>query len=455
MTELNCDVEAMGRKELQALAKNFGVKANQKSEILREKLREAIAASEDENKDAGNQDGTMECENDPNDGTQGISATGVEEAKEESRETEFESNEDNKNQDENGDDLFCETTDNGDLDSDEFKIKIEITEEGSSPSREDMEASTDTSHPLDGNDAEDEDENEGSEAEVNARDEKDVSEENVAVEVIKKNRSGDITNAGVHRTQEEGESPAQGTPILDTDNTLVDMQSTDDSNTDESIPINPQKEEIKESEKKEDMVMDDKSNPKEEEMTVGSTGNESKLDRIVFKTRGGNAGNKYSKSNNNQNCKTAKFSTKLPPMRTKEFLKTRKASESKPPIQDTTRVTTKKQEVPLWKLHSKDFMRKGRTEKTGFTQAKSSLPRQPIPRRPFQNLLNAKTEQRTVVTKPTKAKGDSANKLAPKSMSMSKRNEEQMKKFLERQSAGRQERAQKEKVRAYANYVRK
>lgn len=43
MVEVGVDIDAIGRKELQAMAKKIGIKANQKSIVLREKLREAIA----------------------------------------------------------------------------------------------------------------------------------------------------------------------------------------------------------------------------------------------------------------------------------------------------------------------------------------------------------------------------------------------------------------------------
>ena len=45
------DLNTVGRKELQALAKSFGIKANQKSDILREKLREALNCTKENDGD--------------------------------------------------------------------------------------------------------------------------------------------------------------------------------------------------------------------------------------------------------------------------------------------------------------------------------------------------------------------------------------------------------------------
>ena len=51
------DLDKVGRKELQALAKSFGIKANQKSDVLKEKLREAVALKRTEENDSDDDEG--------------------------------------------------------------------------------------------------------------------------------------------------------------------------------------------------------------------------------------------------------------------------------------------------------------------------------------------------------------------------------------------------------------
>ncbi|VEU33450.1 unnamed protein product [Pseudo-nitzschia multistriata] len=105
--------------------------------------------------------------------------------------------------------------------------------------------------------------------------------------------------------------------------------------------------------------------------------------------------------------------------------------------------------VPLWKIHSKDFIRKGEVQLEKIKDSKQDKRlsrRKEVMRRPFTDRLNHRVDAKnreTVIKKTT-----------PKPMAMSKRNEEHMKKFMERQLVGRQDRDQKEKEKRYVHYVR-
>ena len=146
----------------------------------------------------------------------------------------------------------------------------------------------------------------------------------------------------------------------------------------------------------------------------------------------------------------------------------------------------KKREVPLWKVHSRDFMRKRGTDKTRDfnSKKKNPSPTKHVQRRPFgdrsNNTVETKTAQKKIqkndvrrippkpqamskrneeqmklfVERQSVCKKEKNKLIPPKALPMSKRNEEQMKRFLERQSVGRKDRERREEVRKYANYVR-
>ena len=113
-------------------------------------------------------------------------------------------------------------------------------------------------------------------------------------------------------------------------------------------------------------------------------------------------------------------------------------------------LSTKKREkeVPLWKLHSKDFIRNRGANKTRDVDSKKSVKR--LPFRDCSNNNPGRISAKSTDKKVTKTK------LPLKPLPMSKRNEEQMKKFVERQLAGRgEDRAKKEQIKVYVNPMSK
>ena len=111
-----------------------------------------------------------------------------------------------------------------------------------------------------------------------------------------------------------------------------------------------------------------------------------------------------------------------------------------------TQINQSQKEIPLWKIHSKDFIRKRGANKT--RDSNINVPKKNIVKRlPLRDRLNDRVKSNSSMTNSTK-------KAPLKSMQMSKRNEEQMKIYVERQSKGRKYRAEKEKVKMYAHFVR-
>ena len=177
--------------------------------------------------------------------------------------------------------------------------------------------------------------------------------------------------------------------------------------------------------------------------------------KISLSTKKEDIANKYFKSTITND---KKFATKLPRLQHKKQGRKENAKPLKitlyQPNKEICEASTAKQqkEVPLWRIHSKDFCRKGGVEnKRDSKQNRRKPPRKQI-RQPFRDRLNSKVKIDAVTTKCDKK--DITKKNTPKPLAMSKRNEEQMKKFLERQSVGREDRAKREQVKTYANYVK-
>jgi len=107
-------------------------------------------------------------------------------------------------------------------------------------------------------------------------------------------------------------------------------------------------------------------------------------------------------------------------------------------------IVRQKKEVPLWRVHSKDFCHiKGTVRRDkGSGQIKAKPPRKQM-RHPLQDRQNKKCPEPA-----TKHYNAVTKKVVP--MAMSKRNEEQMRKFLHRQSKGRQDRDKLLDAKKYA-----
>ncbi|OEU15460.1 hypothetical protein FRACYDRAFT_240148 [Fragilariopsis cylindrus CCMP1102] len=110
-------------------------------------------------------------------------------------------------------------------------------------------------------------------------------------------------------------------------------------------------------------------------------------------------------------------------------------------------IVRQKKEVPLWKIHSKDFCHsKGTVRRDKGPGQIKTKPQRKQTRHPLQDRQNRKCPEPVVTaTKDYKAV---TKKVVP--MAMSKRNEEQMQKFLHRQSKGRQERSKIFDAKKYA-----
>ena len=110
-------------------------------------------------------------------------------------------------------------------------------------------------------------------------------------------------------------------------------------------------------------------------------------------------------------------------------------------------IVRQKKEVPLWKIHSKDFCHsKGTVRRDKGPGQIKTKPQRKQTRHPLQDRQNRKCPEPVVTaTKDYKAV---TKKVVP--MAMSKRNEEQMQKFLHRQSKGRQDRSKIFDAKKYA-----
>mmetsp|Transcript_17042 Transcript_17042/g.35049 ORF Transcript_17042/g.35049 Transcript_17042/m.35049 type:complete len:652 (-) Transcript_17042:584-2539(-) len=181
---------------------------------------------------------------------------------------------------------------------------------------------------------------------------------------------------------------------------------------------------------------------------------ETKSKKMSTSPKKGDAPKKYYKPNKSHDTK---FVTKLPALqhrkhRRKENVKLSEVTISQPAKDKSNASTIKRQkEVPLWKLHSKDFTRKGGVEKTGDSkQSKGRLQKKLIKQWHLEDRLNTTVD---VNVTPTKESKTFTKNMTPKAMSIAKRNEELIKKFKERQLVGRQDRAEKEKIRKFVNYA--
>ena len=431
MVDAGVDIDAMARKELQALAKTFGIKANQKSVILRDLIREAIAEQEQS-----------------------------------SLEAEVVDVEDEREQPE----PLVEDNSSVSEDAESTEIQKELShspdaELSDSPSLPEKDEISDESEQLEetnttGDENSSETVNEFPNVTTNENDFPDNSE---TVNVVP------VEDVAIEEGHDGSKAPNEDTVTAGEDDETEIEIGNDDSAVGQ---VEEMKQEIG-TKPQPSASVDKKVLPT----------------KISFNAQKGSI-KKHSHSNIYRN---EKFTSKLDESFRKSNERKQVRNTNLPP-KTTNRPTeqgknlskVQKREVPLWKVHSRDFMRKRGEDKTRdlSSNKKKPLSTKQVQRRPFGDRSNntigtkigkkniEKNDVRKIAPKPqamskrneqqmklflerqAAGKKEKGKLVPPKSLPMSKRNEEQMKRFLERQSVGRKDRARKEEVRNYANYVR-
>ena len=418
MVDAAVDIDAMARKELQALAKTFGIKANQKSVVLRDLIREAIAEQEQSSLEAEEVDVEDEQEQpeplveDNSSVSEDAESTEIQKELSHSPDVELS---DSPSLPEKG-----EISD----ESEQLEEKNTTGDENSSETVNEVPDSSETVNVVPVEDEEGDDgtdaPNEGTVTAI----EDDVTEIEIG--------NDDSAGGQVEEMKQETETKPQ--PSANVDKKVLPTK----------ISFNAQKGSIKKH---------CHSNIYRNEKFT------SKLDES------------FRKSNETKQVRN----TNLPPKTTNQ------------PTEQGKKVSkVQKREVPLWKVHSRDFMRKRGEDKTRdlSSNKKKPLSTKHVQRRPFGDRSNntidkkigkkniEKSDVRKIAPKPqamskrneqqmkiflerqAAGKKEKGKLVPPKALPMSKRNEEQMKRFLERQSVGRKDRERREEVRNYANYVR-
>ncbi len=376
MIDDGIDIDAMGRKELQALAKNYGIKANQKSVVLRDLLREVIVVQK------------------PSD------------------EHDHDENEDVKQ--------------NKDID-DRKNVGIVAAEKSDQDNYQDGDTLNE---------------------EISKRD---VGQENDELKFV----------------DNDGPSRIESTAVEAKTKVYTEIES----------------------ETKRTDVESDNSVEKRTKKQIATIDNKVLASKISFGAEKISI-KKYRPSEN----KNEKFVTKLDQsyrsrQRTKQPTKPPQNISNQPTNQILKKETPAKQkEIPLWKIHAKDFIRTRGADVSHnlHSKGKKPSPTETLKRRPFGDRSNNKVkknvtekydkfdvkkippkpqqmskrnedqmklflERQTAGTGGMNASKVDVKRIPPKPQAMSKRNEEQMKVFLERQTAGRKDRAKREQIRRYAN----
>ena len=421
MVDAAVDIDAMARKELQALAKTFGIKANQKSVVLRDLLREAIAEQEQSSLEAEEVD--VEDEQEQPEPLVEDNSSVSEDAESTEIQKELSRSPD------------VELSDSPSLpEKDEISDKSEQLEETNTTGDENSSETV----------------NEVPNVTTNENDVAD-SLETVNVVPVKDEEGDDGTDA----------------PIEDTVTAVEDDKTEIEIGNDDSA--GGQVEEMKQ----------------ETETKPQPSANVDKKvlpTKISFNAQKGSI-KKHCHSNIYRN---EKFTSKLDESFRKSNERKQVTTANQPTEQGKKVSKVQKREVPLWKVHSRDFMRKRGEDKTRdlSSNKKKPLSTKHVQRRPFGDRSNntidkkigkkniEKSDVRKIAPKPqamskrneqqmkiflerqAAGKKEKGKLVPPKALPMSKRNEEQMKRFLERQSVGRKDRERREEVRNYANYVR-
>jgi len=498
MVEVGVDIDAIGRKELQAMAKKFGIKANQKSIVLREKLREAIAVLKHDEQIA-NEKPPTNAGNEKEIIVKDDTANSIEAKEQIGSRTEEESS--------------CEAIiDCGpleeklasDANTPDKKYPIVSENNHDDNKREKSEASTEdisivcvTKEQNEGRCSIDVDivectslppsVCEGDAAE-NIEGDVSIIDEDTKVVIKRNEKDENIESAADHTTTKKDTKKDELRVVRDNgseinEETMITTEEKEKDSTVKTLKIKAFAANSKET-KNEDAdneIAIENNAPIEEDKRTNAIGKDygfgkeiehevltkKKLlnqpnGKVLLPTKISlgmekDAVQKYCHSNRH---KYEKFASKLDVLHRKNKVM---KEHTKPPLnffhqpaEERLKISTVKEqkEVPLWKVHSRDFRRKRGVDKTRDSRLKKEKNHPPtnhVKRSPFRDRLNHKAEINVTTTK-----GDKANikKITPKPLPMSKRNEEQMKKFLERQSIGRKDRAKRDQVKMYANCAR-
>jgi hypothetical protein len=502
MVEVGVDIDAIGRKELQAMAKKIGIKANQKSVVLREKLREAIVLKRDEEManekktltNAGNKKERI-VEDHTDNFIEAKEQIGSRTEEEPSLEAiiDREPLEEKLASDANTPDKKCPIVPENNHDddkkekpeasTDDISIVCVTKEQNEGRSSIDVDIVECTSLPpsvCEGNAAE------------NIEDDVSIIDEDTKVIIQRNEKDENIErkdiSAADHTTTKKDTKKDELRVVQDNGSEMNEeaMITTEVEEKDSTVKtskikafaanIKPIKNKYADNE-----IAIEINTPIEEDESTNATGKNDCFrkeieheiltkkkrlyqpnDKVLLPTKISlgaekDAVQKYCQSNRH---KHEKFASKLHVLHRKN--KGMK-QHTKPPLkvfhqpaEERLKASTGKEEkeVPLWKVHSRDFRRNRGVDKTRdscLKKEKNHPPAKHVKRSPFRDRLNHKAEVNFTTTK-----GDKANikKIIPKPLPMSKRNEEQMKKFLERQSIGRKDRAKRDQVKMYANSAR-
>ncbi len=434
MVDDEADIDAMGRKELQALAKTFGIKANQKSVVLRDMIREAIAQQEESSvcvEDSDAEDKQDQPESVVEDNLivdEDVVSTKNDTEPHHSTEIELSHSPSTSESDEMADDSdrFEEANDAGEENAGEMKVDVSISDMNEVPA-----VTTDENDDLD---------------------------DTTTVEVV------EVEDVAIEKEHNINEAPDEDA-VADVEDDKSEIHiGTNDSVGRQPEEINQQIETAKLTTSSDKKVLTTKISFDAEKSSI----------------------KKHSHSNIYKN---EKFTSKLDESFRRSKEKKQVANSNLPKKvahQPTEQKQKAKREVPLWKVHSRDFMRKRGTDKFRDlnSKKKNPSPTKHIQRRPFgdrsNNTVKTKTAKQKIqkndvrrippkpqamskrneeqmklfVERQSVGKKEKNKRIPPKALPMSKRNEEQMKRFLERQSVGRKERERREEVRKHANYVR-
>jgi hypothetical protein len=509
MVEVGVDIDAIGRKELQALAKNFGIKANQKSVVLRDKLRETIAVlkhDEDVNDNDGEEMANEKTPTNAGNEKEKIVKDDTDrsiEAKEQigSRTEEESSHEaiinyepfkENKASDANTPDKkYSIVTENSHDDAkrekpeastEDISIVCVTKEQNEGHCSVDIDIAECTSLPssvCEGKEVENVkdgisivDEDTKVIIEQNEKDEN-IERKNISAAdhiITKKDTkkdelrvvrdNGSKINEEATITTEENEKDhtveaskikAFATNSKETKNEYADNEVA----IEDDIPIEEDRSTIA-------IEKDDGFGKEiEQEILTKKKLSPQPNDKVLLSTKTslGTERDSVQKCCRSNRHKDEKFTSKLDELHRKnKGMKQHTKSPLKglnQPAEERLKTSTvnEQKEVPLWKVHSRDFRRNIGADKTRDSRLKKKnhLSTKDMKISPFRDRLNNKAEVNV-----TTNKGDKGNikKITPKPLPMSKRNEEQMKKFLERQSVGRKDRAKREQVKMYANCAR-
>ena len=436
MMDACIDIDAMGRKELQALAKNFGIKANQKSVVLRDELRVAIAPDKQSSFLPENDHGDDKCVQ-PESSIEKVSIVCEAEETTKSQNKVHHSAEGRPT--EGFTDARCQIKE-VDRAKNERKVIVEESE-------------------LDEN---------------AIGKNKNIVDQNITIsyENIKNSVK---TEGGLKSLSDNISSSMNKVTTVKAKENLVQ--------TSEAKALSSNGPEIKSGYDDNDITIKNNVATENDRIEIDAGNHDSfgkgtkgikqsialnqKLsatsNKIILSTKisfGSEKSSikKYSHANRNKN---EKFVSRLDVSYRKIHV-AKEHSRAKPPkkvglqpAEERLKTSSvQKREVPLWKVHSRDFIRprgRDKTRGSNFKKKKNPSPTKHLKRRPFGDRSNNEAE--TNITKKTGEK-DGIKRIPPKPQPISRRNEDQMKLFLERQSVGRKDRARKEQVKKFANSVR-